>query len=69
MPAKLSFGGEIDRQHILPFGTTEDVKEGVARVANALFKPARTGCIAQCEWGKYDPKENIACVFEAWDTY
>jgi len=58
--------GEIDRQHILPFGTPETVKEAVRRVRRA-FDRGRGGVIAQCEWGIGVPRENIEAVFEAWD--
>jgi len=63
---KITFWGELDRQHLLPFGTPEQVKEGVRRVRRAL-DDGRGGVIAQCEWGLKDPAENIAAVFEAWD--
>ncbi len=65
---KITFWGEIDRQHILPFGTPEDVRNAVSRVANAMRAPElRSGVIAQCEWSKMDSYENIAAVFEAWN--
>jgi uroporphyrinogen decarboxylase len=64
---KITFWGEIDRQHILPFGTPEDVRNAVARVAKAMLRGKRTGVIAQCEWGIKDPKENIETVFEEWN--
>jgi uroporphyrinogen decarboxylase len=63
---KITFWGEIDRQHLLPFGTPDQVKEGVRRVRRAL-DDARGGVIAQCEWGIKDPAANIAAVFEAWN--
>ena len=64
---KITFYGEIDRQHILPFGTVQEVREGVQRVAAALMPCERTGIIAQCEWGIRDPAENIRAVFAAWN--
>jgi uroporphyrinogen decarboxylase len=66
---EITFWGEIDRQNILPFGTTKDVKKAVERVAGALLKDKRSGLIAQCEWGVNDPKKNIITVFEEWDKY
>lgn len=63
---KVTFWGEIDRQHLLPFGTPEQVKEGVRRVRRAL-DDGRGGLIAQCEWGMRDPGANLAAVFEAWE--
>ena len=64
---KITFWGEIDRQHVLPFGTKEDVARAVIRVKNALWKP-EGGIIAQCEFGLVDPCENIEAVFEVWET-
>lgn len=62
---RITFWGEIDRQHLLPFGTPGQVREGVRRVRRALDK-GHGGVIAQCEWGLKDPAENIAAVYEAW---
>ncbi|MBI3920960.1 MAG: methyltransferase, partial [Armatimonadetes bacterium] len=63
---RVTFWGELDRQGVLPFGTPEDVKTAVGRVRAAL-EDGRGGVIAQCEWGKNNPKENIEAVFEAWE--
>jgi len=63
----ITFWGEIDRQHTLPFGTKEDVANAVRRVKEALWKP-EGGVIAQCEFGLKDPVENIETVFETWDS-
>ncbi len=62
---KITFWGEIDRQNILPFGTTEDIKRAVERVKNALYDTSG-GVIAQCEWGNDVPRENVEAVFEEW---
>jgi uroporphyrinogen decarboxylase len=66
---KITFWGEIDRQFILPFGSTEDVRKAVTRAGKALIKEKRTGVIAQCEWGTKDPMENIEAVFDEWNKY
>ena len=63
---KVTFWGEIDRQHVLPFGAPADVKAAVGRVRRAL-DDGRGGVIAQCEWGKNNPPENIRAMFEAWE--
>ena len=63
---RITFWGEIDRQRILPFGTTEEVRQAVRRVHKALWDPAG-GVIAQCEWGVKDPRENIEAVFDEWE--
>ena len=62
---RIAFWGEIDRQHVLPFGTTEDVRRAVRRVHKALYSPSG-GVIAQCEWGVRDPRENIEAVMDEW---
>ena len=62
---KITFWGEIDRQYILPFGSPEDVREAVLRVRRTLGSRSG-GVIAQCEWGKMDPADNIQAVFDAW---
>ena len=62
---KITFWGEIDRQKILPFGTTADVRAAVRRVRAAL-DDGTGGVVAQCEWGIHDPAENVAAVFDEW---
>jgi uroporphyrinogen decarboxylase len=62
---KVTFWGEMDRQKVLPFGTPEEVRAAVRRVRRAL-DDGRGGLIAQCEWGKDNPKENIETVFREW---
>ncbi len=62
---RVTFWGEIDRQHVLPFGTPEDVREAVMRVRRAL-DDGTGGVIAQCAWGKDNSKENVEAVFRSW---
>ena len=62
---KLAFWGEVDRQHLLPYGTPDDVRAAVRRVRRALWREG--GVIAQCEFGIGARPENVAAVFEAWD--
>lgn len=62
---KITIWGEIDRQHILPFGSPADVEAAVHRI-KAAFDCGDTGMIAQCEWGKNNPVENIEQVFKSW---
>ena len=62
---KITFWGEIDRQHVLPFGSPTDVRAAVQRVRSALHDPSG-GVIAQCEWGVDNPGENIRAVYETW---
>lgn len=63
---KITFWGEIDRQHILPLGTTDEVRAAVRRVRKALDNGCG-GVIAECEWGIGAPKENIIAVFDEWN--
>jgi hypothetical protein len=63
----ITFWGEIDRQHILPFGTKKQVADAVKRVKDALWMP-EGGVIAQCEFGLKDPIENIETVFQTWQS-
>ena len=62
---QITFWGELDRQHILPFGTPEEIRAAVRRVRAALDN-GRGGVFAQCEWGNDVSAENVAAVFEAW---
>jgi len=63
---KITFWGEIDRR-LLFFGKPKDITEAVSRVRRALYDP-RGGIIAQCEWGKDNPPENVETVFSAWNA-
>jgi hypothetical protein len=62
---RITFWGEVDRQHLLPFGTPEEIKAAVGRV-RSLLDDGSGGVIAQCEWGIPDPAENVRAVYEAW---
>jgi len=68
---KITFWGEIDRQHILPFGSTDDVFNAVIRIRNALDHNNggvnNGGVIAQFSWGKDVSLENAKTVLKAWD--
>ena len=62
---KVTFWGEIDRQHILPEASPEEVAAAVAEVHRHLWRDG--GCIAQCEFGAGARPENVREVFAAWD--
>jgi uroporphyrinogen decarboxylase len=62
---RITFWGEIDRQHIMPFGQPEDVRQAVLRVRRAL-DTGNGGVIAQFEWGKDVPRPNVEAAFDAW---
>jgi uroporphyrinogen decarboxylase len=61
---RLTFWGEIDRQEILAFGSTEDVVRAVSEVRAHLY--ADGGVIAQCEFGPGARPENVFEVFRSW---
>ena len=61
---KITFWGEIDRQHLLPEGTTDDIYQAVKHVYETLWEDG--GCIAQCEFGPGAKPENVYEVFSSW---
>lgn len=63
---KITFWGEIDRQHILPAADPEVGREAVREVARHLYDPAG-GIIAQFELGIGANPETGMAVFEEWD--
>jgi uroporphyrinogen decarboxylase len=63
---KIAFWGGFDRQHLLPFGTTEEVRNEVRRIAGVFFKYGRTGVIGQCFQDKGHKAENIFAVYDEW---
>ena len=62
---KITFWGEIDRQHLLPYGTQDDIDRAVEQVYNGLWQDG--GCIAQCEFGPGANPDNVYRVFEKWE--
>ena len=63
---RITFWGEIDRQHVLPHGSSDEVRRAVRRVAEALYDPAG-GVIGQFELGALTTIENASAVFEEWE--
>lgn len=63
---KITFWGEIDRQHLLPYGSMKDIELAVKKVYENLY--LNGGVIAQCEFGPGAKPENIQQVFKTWDT-
>jgi uroporphyrinogen decarboxylase len=63
---RITFWGEIDRQHLLPEGTTDDIARAVADVHRHLWRGG--GCIAQCEFGGAARPENVRAVFASWEA-
>jgi uroporphyrinogen decarboxylase len=65
---RVAFRTDIDRQHVLPFGSPARVKEEVQRVFEACGTTAG-GLIACGEVGPDVPLENIRAMYEAFRQY
>ncbi len=63
---RITFWGEIDRQHLLPNGSVDEISAAVERVAAAIYD-GHGGAIAQCEFGAGARPENVREVFAAWE--
>ena len=63
---RITFWGEIDRQHILPSPDVEVARQAVHRVADALYD-GHGGVIAQFEFGAAVKIENAYAIFEEWE--
>lgn len=63
---KITFWGEIDRQHIMPSEDPQVVRDAVRTVAKNLYDP-RGGIIAQFEFGPGVHPDNAMVVFDEWD--
>jgi len=64
---KITFWVEIDRQHLLPYGSIENVELAVKRIYKNLYNDG--GVIAQCEFGPGAKPENIIQVFKIWNSF
>jgi hypothetical protein len=62
---KMTFWGEIDRQHVMPSTDTQDAIDAVNKVASKLYDPSG-GIIAQFEIGPGTNIENAFAVHEQW---
>ena len=62
---RITFWGEVDRQHLLPFGTPDEVHAAVGRVIEELYRP-EGGVIAQLELGAAAKIENADAAYAAW---
>lgn len=61
---KMTFWGEIDRQHLLPNGSLVDIDNAVQSVYDNLWQDG--GCIAQCEFGPGGNPDNVYQVYKKW---
>jgi len=62
---RITFWGEVDRQHLLPNGTEEDIRDAVRSMTDNLYSAG--GLIAQLEFGPGAKPENIIAAFDEWD--
>ena len=62
---KITFWGEIDRQHLLSTASPEEIDAAVEKVYRTLWRDG--GCIAQCEFGPGGNPENVYRVFQKWE--
>jgi hypothetical protein len=63
---QITFWGEIDRQHLLPHATTDQIDAAVREVADNLWRNG--GCIGMCEFGPAARPDNVSQVFRSWDA-
>jgi hypothetical protein len=64
---RITFWGEIDRQHVLPAADPEVGRQAVRQVATHLYDP-RGGIIAQFELGAGANPAIGAAIFEEWEA-
>ena len=62
---QITFWGEIDRQHLLPFGSIHDIDNAVRNVKESLWHNG--GCVAFCEFGAGARPENVYQVYQSWN--
>jgi len=60
---RITFWGEMDRQHLLPRGTQDDIRLAAAQMKKSLYRDG--GLIAQCEFGPGANPDNVWTFFEA----
>lgn len=63
---RITFWGEIDRQHLLPFGTPDEIAAAMARLERTIYRP-EGGVIAQFEMGPGARMDNMRQIWQAWD--
>lgn len=63
---KITFWGELDRQHILAEASREEVIAAVKKVHRLLY--ADGGIIAQMEFGPSVKPKNVFTAFETWES-
>ncbi|MFO7612060.1 MAG: uroporphyrinogen decarboxylase family protein [Clostridia bacterium] len=61
---KITFWGEMDRQHMLADKEPADIDLAVREIKEKLWMDG--GCIAQCEFGPGGKPKNVEQTFETW---
>jgi hypothetical protein len=61
---RITFWGEMDRQHLLPHGTPREIDEAVRSVRSAVW--SNGGAIAQCEFGAGANPANVRQLYRSW---
>lgn len=61
---KITFWGEMDRQHKLVTGTPDDIRAGVKQVYDTLW--ADGGVIGQCEFGVGANPDQVKELYKTW---
>ncbi|MEN8194105.1 MAG: uroporphyrinogen decarboxylase family protein [Bacteroidota bacterium] len=61
---KITFWGEVDRQHMLPNFSAKEIEYGVKEIFHTLYTDG--GIIGQCEFGPGAKPENVYTVFDTW---
>ncbi len=64
---KITFWGEIDRQHLLPNGSPAELAAAAEKFCHCFYQNG--GAIAQLEFGPGAKPENVQAVFQAFDTF
>jgi len=62
---KITFWGELDRQHLLPYGTPADIHAAARQMKETLYRNG--GLIGQCEIDHLTSLENAEAFFTAWE--
>jgi uroporphyrinogen decarboxylase len=63
---RITFWGEMDRQHLLPHGTAEQIRAAAAQMVATLYRNG--GLIGQGEIDGLTSLENIEALLDGWRT-
>ena len=63
---RITFWGELDRQHLLPHGSPADIRHAVSTMVKTLSTP-QGGLIGQSEIDGLTPLANVEAVLQTWE--